>query len=68
MKCSRRPVIATFPAAAFLGLTGLHKAKADAATPIIPLPEADRTQLDRLLGKGVVGEALPHNPGVHLET
>src|SRR5687767_7961532 len=30
--------------------------------PVVPLSEADRGQLDSLLGKGVVGEALPSAP------
>ena len=62
MQCYRRFVIAALPAAASLMVTGLHQAAADAAGPIIPLPGADRTQLDRLLGKGVVGEAVPSAP------
>lgn len=32
------------------------------AGPVIPLSDADRAQLDTLLGKGVVGEALPSAP------
>src|SRR5262245_46855309 len=32
------------------------------AGPTIALSDADRTQLDALLGKGVVGEALPSAP------
>ena len=35
---------------------------ADADGSVIPLADADRAQLDALLGKGVVGEALPSAP------
>jgi hypothetical protein len=42
-----------------LVLTAPHHAGVDAAGPIIVLPDMDRAQLDRLLGKGVVGEPLP---------
>jgi hypothetical protein len=62
MQRFRPSVIVAFLAAAWLGLAGPYQARADAAGPIIPLPDADRTQLDRLLGKGVVGEALPSAP------
>jgi hypothetical protein len=37
-------------------------AAAQTAGPVIPLSGADRGQLDALLGKGVVGEALPSAP------
>lgn len=37
-------------------------AAAQNAGPIIPLSDTDRGQLDALLGKGVVGEALPSAP------
>ena len=37
-------------------------AAAQNAGPVIPLSDADRAQLDALLGKGVVGEALPSAP------
>ena len=37
-------------------------ASAQSAGPIIPLSDADRGQLDALLGKDVVGEALPSAP------
>ena len=37
-------------------------ASAQSAGPIIPLSDADRGQLDALLGKVVVGEALPSAP------
>ena len=37
-------------------------AAAQSAGPIIPLSDADRGQLDALLGKDVVGEALPSAP------
>ena len=36
-----------------------HDVLAEAAGPAIPLSDADRRELDMLLGKGVVGEALP---------
>ena len=35
---------------------------ARAADPVMPLPAADKAQLDQLLGKNVVGEALPSPP------
>lgn len=37
-------------------------AAAQTAGPVVPLSDADRGQLDALLGKGVVGEALPSAP------
>ena len=37
-------------------------AAAQSAGPIVPLSDADRGQLDALLGKNVVGEALPSAP------
>jgi hypothetical protein len=37
-------------------------AAAQSTGPVIPLSDADRGQLDALLGKGVVGEALPSAP------
>ena len=37
-------------------------AAAQSSGPVIPLSDADRAQLDALLGKGVVGEALPSAP------
>lgn len=43
-------------------LTISSSAAAQSAGPTIPLSDADRTQLDALLGKGVVGEALPSAP------
>lgn len=46
-------------------LLALHLLPATAlaqAGPVIPLSDADRAQLDTLLGKGVVGEALPSAP------
>src|SRR5882724_4203733 len=67
MRCYRRPLIATLLAAAFVMLTCPHQATADPAGQIIPLPDADRAQLDRLLGKGVVGEALPSAPLAGIE-
>jgi len=67
MQCGYRLAIATLLAAAFVMLTCSHQATADAAGPIIPLPDADRVQLDRLLGKGVVGEALPSTPLAGIE-
>jgi hypothetical protein len=57
-----RLAMAALVAAAVIVLTGLPRAAADPAGPVIPLPDGDRTQLDRLLGKGVVGEALPSAP------
>jgi len=65
--CYHRLVIAALLAAAFVMQTCLHQATADPAGPIIPLPDSDRAQLDRLLGKGVVGEALPSPPLAGIE-
>lgn len=62
MQCCRRSVAIVFLAAALLRLLAPHEAWADAAGPIIPLPDTDRAQLDRLLGKGIIGEALPSPP------
>ena len=62
MQRYRRSVIVAFLAAAQLGLAGPHQARADAAGPIIPLPDTDRAQLDWLLGKAVVGGAFPSAP------
>jgi hypothetical protein len=47
---------------ALLMLTIPSGAAAQNAGPIIPLSDADRAQLDALLGKHVVGEALPSAP------
>lgn len=58
---SRRSVMAAVLAASlFLLPGGLDSAVA--AGPAIPLPDTDRTQLEALLGKGVVGDALPSAP------
>jgi hypothetical protein len=35
---------------------------ARAADPVVPLPDDERAQLEKYLGKGVVGEALPSGP------
>ena len=43
-------------------LTVCFGAAAQSAEPVIPLSDADRGQLDALLGNGVVGEALPSAP------
>jgi len=67
MQCHRRLVIVALLAAVSLVLTAPRHAGADAAGPIIPLPDTDRAQLDRLLGKGVVGEALPSAPLAGIE-
>ena len=45
-----------------LMLTICSGAAAQSAGPIIPLSDGDRAQLEALLGKGVVGEALPSAP------
>jgi hypothetical protein len=67
MQCYRRLVIVALLAAG-LGMPACpHRAAADGAGPIIPLPDTDRAQLDRLLGKGVVGEALPSAPLAGIE-
>ena len=67
MQCHRRLVIVALLAAVSLVLTAPRHAGADAAGPIIPLPDTDRAQLDRLLGKGVVGEVLPSAPLAGIE-
>jgi len=67
MQYDPQAVIIALLAAAVLVLTGPHQATADATRPIIPLPDTDRAQLDRLLGKGVVGEALPSAPLAGIE-
>jgi hypothetical protein len=67
MQCYCRSVIAALLAAVVVLLTCSHQATADAAGPIIALPDKDRAQLDRLLGKGVVGEALPSPPLAGIE-
>ena len=43
-------------------LAAASGAVAQSTGPVIPLSDADRAQLDALLGKGVVGEALPSAP------
>jgi hypothetical protein len=43
-------------------LTICSGAAAQSAGPVIPLSDGDRAQLEALLGKGVVGEALPSAP------
>jgi hypothetical protein len=45
-----------------LMLTVCFGAAAQSTGPVIPLSDADRGQLDALLGNGVVGEALPSAP------
>jgi hypothetical protein len=55
-------LIVALLAAAVLVLMDAHQTMADAGGPIIPLPDTDRAQLDRLLGMGVVGKALPSAP------
>jgi hypothetical protein len=50
-------VIVTLPV-----MTASHVALAQNAGPTIALSDKDRTQLDALLGKGVVGDALPSAP------
>src|SRR5262245_29383474 len=45
-----------------LALAITSGAVAQSAGPIISLSDADRAQLDALLGSGVVGEALPSAP------
>ena len=47
---------------AFLVVALVHNAAFAQAGPTIPLSDADRAQLDALLGKEVVGEALPSVP------
>jgi hypothetical protein len=48
--------------ASLLMLAVCSGAAAQSAGPVIPLSDADRAQLDALLGPGVVGEALPSAP------
>jgi hypothetical protein len=57
-----RSLIRSAAAIALLVLTISPGAAAQSAGPVIPLSAADRVQLDALLGKGVVGEALPSAP------
>ena len=57
-----RSVIRGAAAIALLVLSISSGAAAQSAGPAIPLSDADRAQLDALLGKGVVGEALPGAP------
>ena len=49
-------------AIALLMLAVSSGAAAQSADQVVPLSDADRAQLDALLGKGVVGEALPSAP------
>ena len=56
-----RSLILSAAAISLLLLTSSGAAAQDAG-PTIPLSDADRTQLDALLGKNVVGEALPSAP------
>ena len=58
----RRSVMAAILAALLFVLIGGLDGTADAADPVIALPDKDRTQLEALLGKGVVGDALPSAP------
>ena len=67
MQYFRRLVIAALLGAALVMPVGLRQATADASGPIIPLSETDRAQLDRLLGKNIVGEALPGAPLAGIE-
>ena len=55
----RRPIL-TFTVLLFVAFIH-HEAFAQAGA-IVPLSDTDRAQLDALLGKGVVGEALPSAP------
>ena len=48
--------------ACIAALSVTHSQAFAQAGPVIPLSDADRAQLDTLLGKGVVGEALPSAP------
>ena len=57
-----RSLIFSGAAISLLMLTISFGAAAQSAGPIIPLSDADRGQLDTLLGTGVVGEALPSAP------
>jgi hypothetical protein len=61
--CPRlRSLIRSAAAISLLMLTIASGAAAQSAGPTIPLSDADRGQLDALLGAGVVGEALPSAP------
>lgn len=44
------------------GAVALLPGRSPAAGPVLPLPPEAREELDRLLGPGVVGEALPSAP------
>jgi uncharacterized protein DUF3108 len=57
-----RSMIRSAATIALLLLTISSDAAAQSAGPVIPLSDADRAQLDALLGEGVVGEALPSAP------
>jgi hypothetical protein len=67
MQYDPQAAIVALLAVAVLVLTGSHHATADDAGPIISLPDTDRAQLNRLLGEGVVGEALPSAPLAGIE-
>lgn len=57
-----RSLMRSAAAILLLMLTVSSGAAAQSAGPIVPLSDADRGQLDALLGKSVVGEALPSAP------
>jgi len=54
----RRDVAAVVFPLLLLLAAGLDEALADTAGKVIPLPDADRAQLEQYLGKGVVGDAI----------
>jgi hypothetical protein len=55
-------------AASLLAPPGSHTARAETAGAVVPMPDADHAQLEKLLGKGVVGVAVASAPLASPET
>jgi hypothetical protein len=55
-------------ALSMLSVVGYQASLAFAAGPVIELPAADRAELEKELGTGIVGEALPSEPLGSLES
>jgi hypothetical protein len=53
------PLMKTTRSALLALLSGILAASAAGADPVLPLPELDRQMIERNLGKGVVGAAVP---------